>query len=69
MCRRGLEYGFVAAGERCAAVLHGPWVRAQLPSPRLWSGDADGNRASELQHAVEDMDRDIHLGRPTFVGA
>jgi len=52
-----------------AAVLHGPGVRAQLPPPRLWSGDAGGNRASKFQHAVEDMDRDVHLGRPTFVGA
>jgi len=51
------------------AVLHGPGVRAQLPPPRLWSGGADGNRASELQHAVEGMDGDVHgsvknLGQP-----
>ena len=37
--------------------------------PRLWSGDADGNRASEFQHAVERVDGDVHFGRPTFVRA
>jgi len=50
-------------------VLHGPGVRAQLPSPRLWSGGADGDRASKLQHTVEGMDGDVHLGRPPLVRA
>ncbi len=44
-------------------------MRAQLPPPRLWSGDADGDRASEFQHAVESMDGDVNLSRPTLVGA
>ncbi len=52
-----------------AAVLHRPEVLAQLPQPRLGLGDADGDRASKLQHAVEGMDGDVHLGRPTLVRA
>jgi len=47
-----------------AAVSHGPDVQAQLPQPRLGSGDADGGRAPQLQHAVEGMDSHVHLGRP-----
>ena len=31
-------------------------------------GDADIIRASEFQHAVEDMDRHVHLGGPTLIG-
>ncbi len=50
-----------------AAVLHGPGMRAQLPQPRWRSGDADGDRASQVQHAVERVDSDVHLGRPTLV--
>jgi len=34
------------------------------PLPRLWSGDADGDRASKLQHTVKGMDGNVHLGRP-----
>ena len=37
------------------------------PSPVWSSGDADGVRASQLQHAVEDMDGDLHLGRPPLI--
>src|SRR4051812_6299228 len=37
------------------------------PDPVLGSGDADGLRASQLQHAVQDMDRYVHLGGPTLV--
>ena len=33
------------------------------PSPGCGSGDADADRASRRQHAVEDVDGDIHLGR------
>src|SRR4051794_23659624 len=40
-----------------AAVLHGSRQRAQCPQPRLGSGDADVVRASQLQHAVQDLDR------------
>jgi hypothetical protein len=39
-----------------AALLHGPGMRARLPQPRSGLGDADGDRASKFQHAVEDMD-------------
>jgi len=37
--------------------------------PTLHSGDADGDRASKVQHAVQDMDGDVHLGCPTRVRA
>ena len=36
------------------------------PNPRQRSGNADGVRASEFQHAVEDMDSDAYLGRLTM---
>ncbi len=35
---------------------------AVAPSPVWGSGDADRDRASKLQHAVERMDGDVHLG-------
>ena len=38
------------------------------PSPVWGSGDADGDWVSELQHTVEGMGSDVHLGRPTLVG-
>src|SRR4051795_1867944 len=37
------------------------------PFPVLGSCDADGLRASQLQHAVQDLDGDVHLGRPTLI--
>src|SRR5215207_8687201 len=37
------------------------------PSPVLGSCDADVFRASQLQHAVQDLDGDVRLGRPTLV--
>jgi len=37
------------------------------PSPDRGSDDADGVRASKLEHAVEDMDYDLHTGRLAFV--
>jgi hypothetical protein len=48
------------------------WCRDQrcvrnYPNPRLGSDDADIARASQLQHAVEDMDRHVHFSHPTFV--
>src|SRR3954463_7169966 len=43
--------------------------RTQWSSPRLRSGDADRLRASQLQHAVQDHDGDVHLGRLTLVRA
>src|SRR3954471_22468477 len=39
---------------------------ALTPTPP-WSGDADVGRASELQHAVEHVDRHVHLGGPALV--
>src|SRR4051812_3546873 len=50
-------------------VVHGSGRWTQLPQPRLGSSNADIVRASELQHAVERMDGDVHLGRPTLVRA
>src|SRR4051812_33088057 len=39
------------------------------PSPVLGSCDADGLRASQLQHAVERVDADVDLGHAAPVGA
>src|SRR3954465_3743642 len=36
------------------------------PDPVLGSCDADGLRASQLQHAVQDRDADVHLGGLTL---
>src|SRR4051812_28878129 len=52
-----------------AAVLHGSVGRAHSPQPRSGSCDADGLRASQLEHAVQRMDGNVHLGRPTLVRA
>ena len=54
--------------------LQQPWCRDQAserggPYPSLGSGDADGDRASQFQHTVEDMDGDVHFGRPAPVRA
>jgi hypothetical protein len=50
-----------------SGVLHGPGVQTYSPQPRSGSGDADRDRASQLQHAVERVDSDLHLGRPALV--
>src|SRR4051812_20719036 len=50
-------------------VLHGSGSRAHWPLPRPGSSGADVLRASELQHAVQDLDRHVHLSRPTLVRA
>src|SRR3954467_15072344 len=50
------------SGRAQAAVVHGSGRWTQLPQPRLGSSNADIVRASELQHAVERMDGDVHLG-------
>jgi hypothetical protein len=42
-------------------------VGCKQPRPNLNSCDADGGRASKLQHPVQDPDSDDHLGRPTAV--
>jgi hypothetical protein len=39
-------------------------ARPQFANPHPGSGDADGNRASQLKHAVERVDSHVHLGRP-----
>ncbi len=39
------------------------------PSPGCGSGDADGDRGSQLQHTVERMDGNVHLGRSAPVRA
>src|SRR3954470_13918070 len=49
----------------CVAGIRGAGALTPAPS-RL--GDADIVRASEFQHAVEDMDRHVHLGGPTLIG-
>src|SRR3954463_14741670 len=51
------------------SVLHGSGSRAHRPLPRPGSGDADGLRASQLQHAVERVDADVDLGGAAPVGA
>ena len=40
---------------------------ATTPTLFLGSDDADIVRASELQHAIEDIDRHVDFGHPTFV--
>src|SRR4051794_22279124 len=50
-------------------LLHGSGSRAHWPLPRRGSSGADVLRASELQHAVEDVDTDIDLGHATPVRA
>src|SRR5215218_7607258 len=55
--------------EPSAAVLHGSVGRAHSPLPRSGSCDADGLRASQLQHAVQRIDGNLHFGRPTLVRA
>src|SRR3954469_24972888 len=49
-----------------------PWCMDQgcgrnAPYPVLGSCDAGGLRASQLQHAVQDLDRHVHLSRPTLI--
>src|SRR5829696_2291922 len=57
-----------AATERSYRIqVHGSGTWTRLPQPRPGSSDADIVRASELQHAVERMNGDVHLGRPTLV--
>src|SRR3954463_16355914 len=48
-------------------VLHGSGSRAHWPLPRPGSSGADVGRASQLQHAVQVLDRHVHLSRPTLV--
>src|SRR4051812_15823849 len=46
------------------------WIRgggARTPAPS-GSGEADIARASQVQHTIEDVGGDVHLGRPTLIG-
>jgi hypothetical protein len=49
------------------ALLHGSRVGRKNPQPHLRSSDADGARASQLQHPVQGMNGDADLGRPTLI--
>src|SRR3954468_6815399 len=49
------------------AVLQGSGERVHCPQPRPGLHNADGLRASQVQHAVEHMDGDVHLGGPTLI--
>src|ERR671932_168280 len=60
-CRRGLVLG------PCASVVHGSDVSSNCPHPRSRSGKADVVRASQLQHAVEDIYSYVNLSRTMFV--
>ena len=54
----GVRFSQRGAGIKGAAAL--------TPAPTC-SGDADVVRASQVQHAVEHVDSDVHLGRPTLI--
>src|SRR4051795_8934523 len=45
------------------------WEECTHPLPRSGSCNADGLRAPQLEHAVEGVDGNVHLGRPTLVRA
>jgi hypothetical protein len=47
------------------------WIdtRLQHPQSHLNSGDANGDRASQLQYAIQDMNCDTNLGGATAVVA
>src|SRR3954471_2059523 len=49
------------------ALLHGSTHRSQCLQRHLTLCDADGNRASQLQHTVQDVDRDGYLGDTMLV--
>src|SRR5215207_5550131 len=53
----------LAARQRGAGI---SGVGALTPAPAS-SGDADGVGASQLQHAVEHVAGNVHLGRPTLI--
>ena len=50
-----------------ASVVQGSAVDAQRPQPSLGSDDADIVRASERQHAIENINRHVDFSHPTFV--
>src|SRR5215218_10588491 len=51
------------------AVLHGSGARAQITLTWPSSREADVCRASQVPHAVEDLDRHVHFGGPALVRA
>jgi len=50
-------------------VLQGSGMWTQLAQPGLGLSDADGIRAPQFQHTVQDMDGNVDLGRPMLVRA
>src|SRR3954453_6798311 len=60
-----LHWAEEVARARLCCTDHG-WGR-NAPSPVRGSCDADGLRASQLQHAVQDLDRYVYLRRLTLV--
>jgi hypothetical protein len=50
-------------------VLHGSTGGWQQPRPHLNSCDADGDRASQFPHLVQDVDGDANLGAPPPIPA
>src|SRR2546423_9091303 len=56
-----------AAARTQEALLHGSTRRAQYLPRHLTLCDADRDRASELQHAVQDMDGDGNLSDTTLI--
>ena len=63
---RGVNRTGISSRTR-VSVLHGPEGRAHSPQPRSGSGDAHRDRASQLQHTVERIGSDLHLGRTALV--
>ena len=49
------------------ALLHGSGDGLHQPHPHLTSGNTAGNRASQLQHAVQNIDGDTNFGSATLV--
>src|SRR4051794_24852608 len=69
-CARRVTGCLSLAPIRSGARQRGARIRgagAMTPTPVLGSCDADVIRASQLQHAVQDLDRHVHLSRPTLI--
>ena len=66
---RSADERFEVDGANAArlALLHGSTGGSRNPQPHLRSSDADGVRASQLQHPVQDMNGDADLGRPPLI--
>src|SRR4051812_13530205 len=50
--------------DQCGARIMGA---VALTPTRSGSGEADIARASQVQHTIEDVGGDVHLGRPTLI--